>query len=45
MEMVLKKDYHEVVTFRKEGVDWNSPPIKEGNVCIVTFRKEGVDWN
>ena len=33
------------VTFREEGVDWNSciNYLKSG--WFVTFREEGVDWN
>ena len=35
-----------MVTFRKEGVDWNIYNwSKLSNVVTVTFRKEGVDWN
>ena len=33
------------VTFRKEGVDWNSDLITGTIAVYVTFRKEGVDWN
>ena len=36
----------DMVTFRKEGVDWNLVPAIP-TMCwdSVTFRKEGVDWN
>ena len=35
-----------VVTFRKEGVDWNSVQSTPSSAkSPVTFRKEGVDWN
>ena len=35
----------EKVTFRKEGVDWNSCINRDNRGNWVTFRKEGVDWN
>ena len=34
-----------MVTFRKEGVDWNGYRGKSSVPATVTFRKEGVDWN
>ena len=35
-----------LVTFRKEGVDWNRQIEDDRAVMLrVTFRKEGVDWN
>ena len=33
------------VTFREEGVDWNSPAKNFTSAAVVTFREEGVDWN
>ena len=33
------------VTFRKEGVDWNTHKEAKEQGVPVTFRKEGVDWN
>ena len=33
------------VTFREEGVDWNSPTLGVTGNYGVTFREEGVDWN
>ena len=34
-----------IVTFRKEGVDWNCNSRILLACYQVTFRKEGVDWN
>ena len=34
-----------IVTFRKEGVDWNFIMNLVLTASGVTFRKEGVDWN
>ena len=34
-----------LVTFRKEGVDWNCRLDHGWTWRCVTFRKEGVDWN
>ena len=33
------------VTFREEGVDWNSRINRDNRGNWVTFREEGVDWN